>query len=411
MSYVIGVLVLAVTIQGVVIVALLISRARRARVERVLRESEARFRLMADRAPVMIWTARPDTTLDYLNSTCVEFTGLPIEQLLDEGWLAAVHAEDREHCVRIYSPAVATRTPFLMEYRLRRADGSYRWVLDSGVPKYGPDGGFTGYIGCCIDVSERKRAEYELLQQRQELAHLNRISTLGELAASMAHELNQPLTAILSNAQAGQRFLRTGSGADTKEIHDVLQDIIEDNHRAAHVIRRLRSLAKKEDLEFVTLDIETAMREVALLLHNDAVLHNVHVSLEFQNSLPPVRGDRVQLQQVALNLLLNAFDAMKGTPAHERQVVVRAEPAEARAVTVAVRDSGTGVSDELLDRIFESFYTTKREGLGMGLSISRSIIQAHGGRLWAENNADRGVTFYFTVPTDGGQALSTASAY
>ena len=165
----IGTLLIVVAIQAAAIVALLIRAARRTGAERVLRENEARFRLMADHAPVMIWTARPDTTLDYLNRTCVEFTGLPIEKLRDEGWLEAVHPEDRARCVGIYAPAFEARTPFLMEYRVRRADGAYRWLLGSGVPKYGPDGRFAGYIGCDIDITERKDAEDLMRESRAAL--------------------------------------------------------------------------------------------------------------------------------------------------------------------------------------------------------------------------------------------------
>jgi PAS domain S-box-containing protein len=158
-TYLIGALVLVVAIQAAVIIALLVQQARRTRAERALRGSEERFRLMADRAPVMMWTARPDTTLDFLNRTCVDFTGIPLDQLLGEGWLNAVHPEDLEHCTRTYVPAFEARQPFLMEYRIRRADGAYRWLLDSGGPKYEANGSFAGYIGCSIDITERRDAE------------------------------------------------------------------------------------------------------------------------------------------------------------------------------------------------------------------------------------------------------------
>ncbi len=399
MTLVMVALLIVVAIQAAAIFALLISRSRRVRGEGALRESEERFRLMAEHAPVMMWTARPDTTLDYLNGTCMAFTGLPLEQLLDEGWLSCVHPDDLDHCTRTYVPAVAARRPFLMEYRLRGADGVHRWVLASGVPKFKLDGSFAGYIGCSTDIDEKKRAESELLQHRGDLAHLTRVATLNELAASFAHELTQPLTAILSNAQAAQTFLARPP-IDPMELHEVLRDIIEDDHRANAIIQRLRALARKEQLEFTTLDLEAALREVTLLLRGDAIANNVRIRLELERGLPPVRGDRVQLQQVALNLLLNAFHAMRELPTNERQVVVQAGTSTASAVTVAVRDRGPGLADAELDRIFHSFYTTKSDGLGMGLSISRSIVQAHGGRLWAENNAARGATFYFTVPVE-----------
>lgn len=174
MTSLVGALLIVVAIQTVAIVALLVQRARRTRAARVLRHSEERFRLVADHAPVMIWTARPDTTLDFLNRTCIEFTGMPLERLVDEGWLNSVHPDDVDGCTRTYTPAVEARVPFLMEYRLRRADGAYRWVLDSGVPRYGPDGAFAGYIGSCIDITERRDAEERTRESRAALERSHR---------------------------------------------------------------------------------------------------------------------------------------------------------------------------------------------------------------------------------------------
>jgi two-component system sensor kinase FixL len=290
-----------------------------------------------------------------------------------------------------------------MEYRLRRWDGEYRSVLDRGVPRFAPDGAFLGYIGTATDITEVKRAESELQLQRREIAHVTRISTMGELAASLAHELNQPLTAILSNAQAAQRFL-AAKPVDLQEIHEILKDIVQDNNRAGEVIRRMRTLAKKEELEFVSLEVTTVIRDVVALIHSDAILHNIGVFLDLNPALPFVRGNKVQLQQVLLNLLLNAFDAMKDCPAQDREIKVLAQVENPRMVRIAVRDHGTGLSAGKMDEIFQPFYTTKRDGLGMGLSISRSIIEAHGGHLWAENNADHpGATFSFTVPVEGAE--------
>ncbi|HYH41302.1 MAG TPA: ATP-binding protein [Burkholderiales bacterium] len=246
--------------------------------------------------------------------------------------------------------------------------------------------------------AERKRTEAELLHTRAELAHMTRVFTLGELSASLAHELNQPLTAILSNAQAAQRFISAGGVTDLQEVSEILGDIVEDNKRAGEVIRRVRSLVKKEGLDAEPLDMARAVREVVLLLHSDAVLRNVSVSLEAEPALPAVLGDRIQLQQVTLNLLLNAFDAVKESNASERAVVLKVEPDGKDMLKVAVSDSGHGLAGDCVDQVFDAFYTTKPNGLGMGLSISRSIVEAHRGRLWAENNPGRGTTFFFTVP-------------
>jgi len=244
----------------------------------------------------------------------------------------------------------------------------------------------------------RKRTEAELLHTRAELAHMTRVFTLGELSASLAHELNQPLTAILSNAQAAQRFMSTDSPKNLEEVREILGDIVQDDKRAGEVIRRMRSLVKKEDLEAVPLDMAKTVREVVLLLHSDAVLRHVSVSLDAEPALPEVLGDRIQLQQVILNLLLNAFDAMKESHVSERSVLLKVGRDGEHMLKVTVSDEGHGLSDDSLDRVFEAFYTTKPSGLGMGLSISRSIVEAHRGRLWAENNRSRGATFCFTVP-------------
>jgi len=247
-----------------------------------------------------------------------------------------------------------------------------------------------------LERARRRRGETDLQRNREQLAHVSRISTMGELAASLAHELNQPLTAILSNAQAAQRFLNA-KPAELKEVDEILKDIVRDNNRAGEVIRRMRALVKKEELDFAPINIVSVINYVVQLVHSDGILRNIRVQIECQDGLPRVRGDRVQLQQVVLNQLINAFDAMKEAIATERNVKVRAKTNGAGTVEVSVRDHGTGLTSNELARIFQPFYTTKREGLGMGLPISRSIIEAHGGRLWAENNADRGATFHFTV--------------
>jgi len=364
-----------------------------------LRESEARFRTMADTAPVMSWMSGTDKLCTFFNKGWLDFTGRMLEQELGNGWAEGVHREDFARCLETYTNAFNARQEFTMEYRLRRFDGEYCWVLDHGVPRSEANGEFLGYIGCAIDIAERKRGELEVVQQRAELAHIARVSTMGELAASLAHELNQPLTAILSNAQAAQRFLAV-KPPDLEELHEILKDIVQDDSRAGEVIRRMRTLVKREELEFAPLDLGNVVSDVVLLTHSDATLHDIRVVLEIDSGLPPVQGDKVQLQQVLLNLLLNAFDAVKNSPADERSVAVQADLDGASMLKVAVRDRGTGLNGAQVDKIFEPFYTTKPDGLGMGLSISRSIVEAHGGRLWAENNRDCGATFYFTVPIE-----------
>jgi PAS domain S-box-containing protein len=362
----------------------------------VLRESEARFRAMADTAPVLIWVAGSDRRCTFFNRGWLAFTGRTMAEELGDGWVGGIHPADVGPCIASYGSAFDQRREFTLEYRLRRHDGEYRVVLDRGVPRFAPDGTFLGYIGCADDITERKAAELQAQQHRAELAHVARISTLGELAASLAHELNQPLTAILSNAQAAQRLLDVAP-IDLAEIREILKDVVADDNRAGQVIQRLRALVKKQPPEFTALDLGALVREVIQLLHSDAILRASHVSLTVAPGIGQIWGDRVELQQVALNLLLNAFEASKDSPVEERQVVVRVEADGPRMVKVTVRDRGTGMGEEI-ERVFRPFYTTKPDGLGMGLSISRSIVEAHGGRLWAENNADRGATFSFSIP-------------
>jgi two-component system sensor kinase FixL len=274
---------------------------------------------------------------------------------------------------------------------VRRKDGTeFRAEIDLGAFRFNGENVTLAFV---IDKTER----YELHRQRLDLAHLTRVSTMGQLASSLAHELNQPLTAILSNVQAAQRFM-TADPIDLAELHDILNDIVQDDYRASEVIRRIRAVVKKGDLEVIPLDLAGVMRDVVALVHSDAIVRGTRVTLDIDAALPPVRGDRVQLQQVMLNLLLNAFDAMNEVPPVDRMVCVTLKSADNGMVLIAVRDRGHGLTADKLDKIFKPFFTSKPQGLGLGLSISRSIIDMHRGRLWAENNNDRGATFYVALP-------------
>jgi C4-dicarboxylate-specific signal transduction histidine kinase len=243
----------------------------------------------------------------------------------------------------------------------------------------------------------RKQAELEAQGLRNDLAHAGRVATIGELTASLAHELNQPLTAILSNAQAGQRVLETVP-VNLEEVGEILKDIVEDDKRAGEVIRRLRRLLTKSDPQMRPLDLNEALADVGRLVSGDAIVRGVSIRLELATGLPLVLGDRVQLQQVALNLVLNGMDAMRESSTRDRLLVIRTAMADATAVRVEVRDSGAGIDEADMGKIFQTFYTTKLDGMGMGLAITRSIVDVHGGRLEAHNNPDGGATFAFTLP-------------
>lgn len=246
------------------------------------------------------------------------------------------------------------------------------------------------------DITASKHAESEIQQQRGELAHLDRVTMLGELSASMAHELNQPLTAILSNAQAAQRFL-AHDDVDLDEVRDILGDIVEQDHRAGEVIRRLRLLLRKGEVQKQSLDVNSVVLEVVNLLRSDLANQDVTARTELASALPNVTADRVQLQQVLLNLVMNACDAMNGNAYADRQVVVSTELCDGETIRFSVSDRGAGIAPNQLEKIFDPFFSTKTHGLGMGLAVCRTIISAHGGKLWADNNPEQGATFYFTL--------------
>jgi PAS domain S-box-containing protein len=606
------------------------------------RESEARFRILADSAPVMVWMSGANMLCNFLNKPWLDFTGRTLEQQLGNGRTESVHDVDLRGCLETYVSSFNARQPFTMEYRLRRADGEYRWVLDHGIPRYTSEGEFAGYIGSCIDITDRRIAEaalreseqqmalaanaaelamwmwdisrdevwttdkgralfgfaqseeinlarfldtlhpedrervrqtvanalngtdeyesefrvvspagqtrwiaargrtefdggtavrmrgvclditlrkqaeerfrlvveaapnamimisaegrielanaqveavfgytrdelvghpvemlvperfrsqhpghrkfyfanpearamgagrelfgrrkdgsevpveiglnpiqsseelfvlasiiditprrqveLEAARQRNELAHLSRVTLLGELSGSLVHELNQPLTAILSYAQAAQRFLARGR---TDKLQQILCDVVAEDKRATEVIRRLRALLKRGEVQFEPIDMNALVDTVLRLLRSDLANQNVAVGVELARYLPAVNRDDVQLQQLLLNLIINGCDAMAGVDAIERRLLVRTDFVDSEEVRVSVADQGCGVPPEKMEHIFEPFFTTKAQGMGMGLAICRTIISAHGGKLWATNNAKRGATFQFTLP-------------
>jgi C4-dicarboxylate-specific signal transduction histidine kinase len=251
-------------------------------------------------------------------------------------------------------------------------------------------------FGVCRDVTARKEDEVEVLRMRADLAHAGRVSTMAQLASSLAHELNQPLGAILRNAEAAEVLLQSNP-PDLDEVRAILADICSDDHRAGEVIDHMRALLKRRGLEHVQLHVAELVDEVVALVQPDATSRKVRLGVDIPKALPPMRGDRVHLQQVLLNLILNGMDAMTDVPAEGRCLVVRARQADAATIEVAIADAGHGIPDAKLARLFEPFVTTKPEGLGLGLPISATIIGAHGGRIWAESGP-AGATFYFTVP-------------
>jgi PAS domain S-box-containing protein len=498
--------------------------------ENELRESESRFQIVADAAPVLIWMSGVDKLCTFFNKPWLDFTGRSIEQELGNGWAEGVHQDDLKRCREVYTSAFDARQPFVMQYRLRRNDGEYRWTSDQGVPRYDPQGRFAGYIGSCVDVTElvnkdqalreseermrvaaeainlgiwewdltkdeiwatnarralvgwpasgkidwndflsslhpddrdrvrqtvddairggedfdseyrlilpdgivrwmsmrgsvhfdddgkparllgisiditaRKQAELDAQRDRAELSHLSRVALMGEMSASIAHELNQPLAGILSNAAAGQRFIDRGD-VDQREIRELLGDIIADSRRASDVVRGIRGMVKKEQLERRSVDLNEVVMDALRIASGDAVLRSCQLETSLDANLPAIDGDPIQLQQVLLNLVINAFDAMQDTIPSRRKVLIATQSNGDGTVRTTVRDHGIGISEEMRERLFDPFFSTKGEGLGMGLAIVRSIVEAHGGTITAENADDGGARFQFILPANGQSA-------
>jgi two-component system sensor kinase FixL len=255
------------------------------------------------------------------------------------------------------------------------------------------------------DMTERQQAQLEMRRLQEEIAHVGRVSMMGQLASSLAHEINQPLGAILRNAEAAELFLESKT-PDLEEIRSILSDIRADDQRAGSVIDRMRSLLKRHVLETQPLDLNELVGDVAQLARPDAAIRQVKLAVKLPAQLPPVRGDRVHLQQVLLNLIVNGMDAMNGAIPGNRRVTVSARENDARAIEVSVADTGHGIAAEKLGHVFDPFFTTKADGMGMGLPISRTIVESHGGRLWVDNNNGTGATFRFTLPLAAGNGAS-----
>jgi C4-dicarboxylate-specific signal transduction histidine kinase len=276
-------------------------------------------------------------------------------------------------------------------------DGTTRWIGAHGRCVTGENGKGTRLIGVSIDITPRKLAEAEALQHREELGHLSRVAAMGELAASIAHELNQPLSGIISNASAGQRFIDRGD-ADLQELRDLLADIVADGRRAGDVIRGIQRMVKKGVPARQRVNLNDLIINVAHIVNPNAMLQSCQLETLLESNLPAIEADPIQLQQVLLNLVINAFDAMHDTPAPHRKVVIATERNGDSTIRTSVRDYGVGIPEEVRERLFEQFFTTKAKGLGMGLSIVRSIVEAHGGTIVAENAEGRGARFTFILP-------------
>jgi len=397
--YIAGALAIIV-VQAVLIFGLLLHRARRRRAEGELRESQQLLDLATSANELGLWARNPEHDEFWANPSLRSLFGLGQNGALRfDDIIAGIHPDDRDRIVSVIQHAQQEGLPFEGEFRVVLPDGRERWLAARGRSMGEPKEHGLRRMGAVFDITARKRSQYELDRHREELAHVGRVSAMGQLASSLAHELNQPLGAILRNAEAAELFLQA-SPPDLQEVAAILADIRKDDRRAGEVIDRMRALLKRRESQWSEIDLNALAEEVAGLLRFDAEARRVKLTLELSQSVPRVRGDRVQFQQVLLNLILNAMDAMNGCEAGRRCVAVCVRPRE-EAIEVAVSDSGYGIPEENLKRLFEPFFTTKPSGMGLGLAISRTIIEVHGGRLWAENNLEGGATFCFTLPVAG----------
>jgi PAS domain S-box-containing protein len=378
-----------------VFVMLLVAIYRR-RIQQLQRQ-EKKLRDVIETMPTFAWTALPDGSVDFVNRHWQEFTGLSAEKSAGSGWEAAIHSSDVSRHAEKWRASLATGEPFENEMRFRRAaDGQYRWFLARAVPLREARGKILKWYGTSTDIEDRKRAEEERETLRADLAHGNRVSMLGELAAALSHELKQPIAAAMMNARTCMRWLKRDP-PDVQRACEIADKIVSDGYRATEIIDRLRSLYKKAPPQRESVNANEIIREMVVLLRGEAHRHGVSIRTELDADVPEITADRVQLQQVLMNLMLNGVEAMKE---HGGVLTIKSQPDQNDTVLIAVSDTGVGLPDSKADQIFNAFFTTKPEGSGMGLAISRSIVESHGGRLWASSNDGMGATFYLSLPAE-----------
>ncbi|MFH0297917.1 ATP-binding protein [Bradyrhizobium sp. 31Argb] len=366
---------------------------------RNLRESEAKYRSAIDGIAGLVAIMAPNGELETVNRQIIEYFGRSQEELTTWETSDAVHPEDLPRILELFKRSIAAGAPFHYELRLRRFDGEYRWFENRGVPIRDESGLIVRWFILLVDIEDRTRALERMQQMQSDFAHMNRVSMMGELAASLSHEITQPIAAAHINACAALNFLGK-QPPDLSEARQALGCIVRDSDRARDIVGRIREQIKKTPPRKERFDLNAAINEVIVLARSATIRNGVSVQTRLAEGLLPVHGDRVQLRQVFLNLILNAVEAMGSVEAGARELSISTEQ-DHTGVVVAVRDSGPGIDPHHLERVFEAFYTTKSNGTGMGLSICRSIIEAHGGRLWAEANEPRGAVFQFTVPGVG----------
>jgi PAS domain S-box-containing protein len=382
----------------------------RQRQQEILREREARISLAAESAELAFWILYPEQNAAWMSEKGRLIYGFDSKlPLTCDLILSRVHPDERAAIKTAYDRSCALYGTFESEHRLLLPYGKTRWVIMRGRCLKDEEGNLLETIGVTLDVSAQKQADLQLQVQREEMAHRNRVSVMGEMTASFAHELNQPLTAIANNASAARRFLQRGN-IDPALLQQLLQDMVADSQRAGEVIRGIRSLVRRETSVHTLLDLNSVITETVRLVSTDVLSRESVVTTELDPQLPQVKATLVQIQQVLLNLIINALDAMEGLPPAERRIIISTHSDKGDVAEVSVRDFGTGLPKDQPDKVFDHFFSTKQKGMGMGLTIVRSIIEAHGGTIVAENAPERGARMIVRLPAVRGQLQTIAAA-
>jgi PAS domain S-box-containing protein len=371
-----------------------------------IRRSEDQLQLIINTIPALVWCAAPDGKLEYMNQRIMDYLGVPVLDIVEHGWINFLYPDDVEPPVRSWSSAVASGSRHEVEYRMRGSDGSYRWFHVLGQPLRDAQGRIIRWYGLLADIEDRKHATEILRETQARLSQAMQIATVGEFAASIAHEVNQPLAAVVTNAHACLQWLMARP-PNLSEANLAATRIIRNGNQAAEVVRRIRALFKQAEPEMAPLDLNEVIAEVIRLLKAEFLRRGVAVEIDLTPTLPPIIADRLQLQQVIFNLLQNGMDAMDRLTERPKKIFVRSKRQGTDAVVIEIRDNGAGMND--LNKPFEAFYTTKEHGMGMGLAISRSIVAAHRGHLWAAPTEGPGATLCFSLPLEESAPTEVAS--
>ncbi len=378
---------------------LILDLMRSRELARDLCESQQRMSLAARAANLEMWEW--DVVRDEVWATRMasEETGIDgSERVKLDRYLEMIHPDDQERIREAVYHVLENGGDLQAEFRIVSPGGDIRWISVYGQVEYGTNGKPLHIRGISRDVTESKYAEAELQERRNELAHISRVSSLGQLSSALAHEINQPLGAILRNTEAAEIFLKQ-TPTDLDELNDIIKDIRMDTQRATSVIKRMRSLLKRHELQFEVLAVDELISQVSHLLNSELQARCVELLVEVPHELPPVYGDRIQLQQVIINLLLNSLDALEESTGKRRKVHIQASKHQDGMVHIVLSDNGPGIQPEQLPHLFEPFFTTREEGTGIGLAISKTIIESHDGRIMADNNSQGGATFEIALNT------------